>query len=335
MKRAIHLAQRGMGAVEPNPRVGCVIVYDGRIIGEGYHQEYGGPHAEVKAIASVAAEDTRHLPAATLYVTLEPCAHQGKTPPCANLIADNRLQRVVIAGLDPNPIVAGRGKALLEATGIQVDVGLLEAEARALNRPFFTRHEQHRPYVTLKWAQSADGFLGRVGQRTSITGSLANRLTHQWRVEHQAILVGQQTAHLDNPRLTNYLWPGRAPLRLVWDPDGQLPDNLNLWDGSAPTWVLTHRPATRHPNALTHVLPAVNWADNLQQILQEHHVQALLVEGGAKTLHSFLSAGWWDEYRVWTAPIYLGEGVEAPAFPHPPAYQSTIGTDILKVGYRV
>lgn len=335
MQRALELAQRGIGAVEPNPRVGCVIVHEGRILGEGYHQQYGEPHAEVNALASVREKDKSLLPAATLYVTLEPCAHHGKTPPCANLIVDNQLKRVVIATLDPHHRVAGKGKAILEGAGIEVATGVLESEARAMNRPFFSQHEQHRPYVVLKWAQSQDGFLGRTGERTALTGPLANRLTHQWRVECRAILVGQETARVDNPHLTNRLWPGRTPLRIVWDPDGTLPDDLHLWDGNATTWVLTHNVQTSHPNAITHVIPENDWDTTLQKILLEHDIQSLLVEGGAKTLQSFLSAGWWDEYRVWTAPTYLKQGVEAPTIPVPPSHQDLAGPDQLKVGHRV
>ena len=334
MQRAIDLAQRGIGQVEPNPRVGCVIVHDNRIIGEGYHQMYGGPHAEVQALNSVAKADKHLLPDATLYVTLEPCAHEGKTPPCAHRIVQEKVGHVVIATLDPHDKVAGQGKAILEAAGTPLTMGILEKAAQAINRPFFTQHTQHRPYVTLKWAQSRDGFLGEIGKRTALTGAIANRITHRWRVEHKAILVGQETARIDNPRLTNHLWPGPTPLRIVWDPDGSLPDDLQVWDGQADTWVLTHDSRTSHPNAVIQVVPQDHWVDSVQAMLIKAGIQSVLVEGGSKTLHAFLTAGWWDEYRVWQSPQWLGDGVPAPILPMPPVHEEQIGSDLLMTGYR-
>lgn len=335
MDRAIELAKRGVGEVAPNPMVGCVIVYGDRIIGEGYHRKFGGPHAEVEALASVAKEDQPLLPNATMYVTLEPCAHQGKTPPCAHRIVAEKIGRVVIASADPNPQVGGKGISILEDANISVHVGTCEAAAKALNRPFFIQHIQQRPYVTLKWAQSKDGFISKRGEQTALTGAMANQLTHQWRTRHMAILVGQQTALVDNPRLTARLWPGQSPLRIVWDPDGMLPDDRHLFDGAAPTWVLSHDAATSHPNSITHVLPIENWAAYLQQLLLTHDIQSMLVEGGAATLASFVAAGWWDEFRVWTAPVELGGGIPAPALPGPIAEKTTIGKDTLMIGYRL
>lgn len=335
MSRAIELAKRGDGDVAPNPMVGCVIVHNDRIIGEGYHRKFGGSHAEVEALAAISIEDQPLLPDATMYVTLEPCAHQGKTPPCAHRIVAEKIGRVVIATTDPNQKVGGKGISMLKEASVSVHVGTCEAAAQALNRPFFTQHTHQRPYVTLKWAQSKDGFISKHGVQTALTSALSNQLTHQWRTRHMAILVGQQTALIDNPRLTARLWPGQSPLRIVWDPDGTLPDDLHLFDGTVTTWVLSHVATTNHPNSITHVLPADNWTDYLQNLLMTHDIQSVLIEGGATTLQSFIAAGWWDEFRIWTAPVLLGEGLSAPALPGPITEQATVGKDTLMIGYRL
>ena len=300
MQRCIQLAQFGEAGAPPNPLVGAVIVCRGRIIGEGYHRRCGGPHAEVNAIRSVS--DQSLLRQSTLYVSLEPCAHYGKTPPCADLIIEKGIPRVVVGCIDPFAKVCGLGIRKLREAGVEVAVGALEDECRRLNRRFFTFHEKQRPWVTLKWAQSRDGFIDRLRRDDEASAQLSTPFTqmlvHRLRARSQAILVGTQTALRDNPSLTNRLWPGGQPLRLVIDRRGILPPTLRLFDDSAPT----------------HVYPT----GNLTEILSDLHqrgIQSLLVEGGALLLRSFLEQGLWDEARVETAAISLGRGVRAPEIP--------------------
>ena len=300
MQRCIQLAQFGEAGAPPNPLVGAVIVCRGRIIGEGYHRRCGGPHAEVNAIRSVS--DQSLLRQSTLYVSLEPCAHYGKTPPCADLIIEKGIPRVVVGCIDPFAKVCGLGIRKLREAGVEVAVGALEDECRRLNRRFFTFHEKQRPWVTLKWAQSRDGFIDRLRRDDEASAQLSTPFTqmlvHRLRARSQAILVGTQTALRDNPSLTNRLWPGGQPLRLVIDRHGILPPTLRLFDDSAPT----------------HVYPT----GNLTEILSDLHqrgIQSLLVEGGALLLRSFLEQGLWDEARVETAAISLGQGVRAPEIP--------------------
>ncbi len=302
MQRCLQLARGGEGTASPNPMVGAVIVYDGRIIGEGYHVRCGGPHAEVNAIASVRQPDL--LPESTMYVSLEPCAHHGKTPPCADLIVEKRLRRVVIGCQDPFAKVDGLGiKKLLDA-GIEVKVGVLEKECRWLNRKFFALHTRHRPYITLKWAQSEDGFMDRRRDEhsplapTQFSTPITQTLTHHLRATNDAILVGARTALLDNPSLTTRLWVGKSPLRIVIDQRGSLPSDLCLFDDAAPTKVYSQQTLA-----------------NIMTDLAEQGVQSLIVEGGAATLKAFISQELWDEARVETSPIHLSDGVQAPHLP--------------------
>ncbi|GGG44177.1 bifunctional diaminohydroxyphosphoribosylaminopyrimidine deaminase/5-amino-6-(5-phosphoribosylamino)uracil reductase RibD [Hymenobacter glacieicola] len=312
MRRALDLARLGTGYARPNPLVGCVITHEGRIIGEGWHRQYGGPHAEVNAVAAVT--DPALLPRSRVYVTLEPCSHFGKTPPCADLLIEKKVAEVVICNLDPNPLVAGRGIQKLRDAGIQVETGVLEAEGRALNRRFFTFQEQQRPYVVLKWAETADGYLaGPYFQPVAISAELARVAVHQWRTEEHAILVGTRTALHDNPRLNAREWPGPDPIRLVIDKNLSLPPTHHLFDGSQPTVVFTYRERASQPN-LTYV--TLSEAEDLfPQIL--HHlyqqgVQSVLVEGGPTVLNSLLKDGLWDEARVIRSHRQLGGGVAAP-----------------------
>ncbi len=297
MERCLQLAQCGAMGAPPNPMVGAVIVCRGRIIGEGFHRRCGGPHAEVNAIASVRQPEL--LAESTMYVSLEPCAHYGKTPPCADLIIAKGIPRVVIGCRDTFAKVNGLGIKKLKDAGINVTVGVLEEECRRLNRRFFTFHQKERPWVTLKWAQSADGFIDRERSAdaapTRISTSFTQALAHRLRATHQAILVGTDTALLDNPTLTTRHWPGPSPLRLTIDCHHRLPQTLHLNDGSQPTHVYT--------------------TENLHEILADLHsrgIQSLLVEGGRRLLQSFIDEGLWDEVRVETAPMRLGRGVEAP-----------------------
>ena len=316
MGRCLQIAAFAEGRTLPNPMVGAVIVHGGRIVGEGYHHRAGKPHAEPNAIASVA--DPEILKDSTLYVSLEPCSHYGKTPPCAKLIIEKGIPRVVVAMLDPNPIVAGRGIAMLREAGIEVTVGTLEHEARELNRRFVTFHTEHRPYIMLKWAQSADGYIDLSRSEKGdgpvrISNGVTKTLNHKIRTEEDAILVGWRTALLDDPHLTSRKWGDKNPLRCVIDRDGTLPRTLRLFDGSTPTVVFTAKETADSTNLTYCKIDfsgdiAVQIADSLYR----RGVQSVIVEGGAATLGMFISAGLWDEARIETSPAALGSGVRAP-----------------------
>ena len=300
MRRCIQLARNGRCGAPPNPMVGAVIVHQGRIIGEGYHAKCGQAHAEVNAIRSVRRPEL--LPESTLYVSLEPCAHYGKTPPCADLIVEKGIGRIVIGCQDPFPKVDGRGIEKLRQAGREVVVGVLEAECRELIHRFITYHTCKRPYITLKWAQSADGYIDRRRKEGEMPARLSNvytqMLVHKQRAEHAAIMVGTDTARLDNPRLDVRAWVGPQPVRVVIDSNHRLPTDLHLFEGKQPTLTYDMR--------------------NLSLILTDLYdrgLQSLLVEGGAKLLQSFIDAGLWDEIVVEEAPIRLEDGVEAPVLP--------------------
>jgi len=320
MRRALDLAALGQGYTRPNPLVGCVVVGpEGTIIGEGYHQQYGGPHAEVNALASVADPDL--LRRSRVFVTLEPCSHHGKTPPCADLLIAHGVPEVVVCNDDPNPLVAGQGLAKLRAAGIQVSTGLLAEEGRWLNRRFFTFQEKNRPYLVLKWAESADGFLaGPHFQQVQISGSQAQLLTHQWRTDEAAILVGTRTALHDNPRLSAREWPGPQPTRLVIDKNLALPPSHHVLDGSQPTIIYTHRERAAVPNLTYVTLPfapagAPPSPDLLPAVLADLHarqVQSVLVEGGPTVLNALISSNVWDEIRVFRSAKRLERGIAAP-----------------------
>jgi diaminohydroxyphosphoribosylaminopyrimidine deaminase/5-amino-6-(5-phosphoribosylamino)uracil reductase len=317
MARCLQLAENGRCTTSPNPMVGAVVVWQDRILGEGYHVHCGQAHAEVNALASV--KERHLLPEATIYVSLEPCSHYGKTPPCADLIIRERLKRVVVGCVDPFPQVSGRGIRKLQEAGIEVTVGVLEEECRNHIRRFITSNTMHRPYVTLKWAQSADGFLDvkrEGGQPVVLSSPLTQLLVHKRRAEHDAILVGTRTALLDNPSLTTRLWPGRNPLRVVIDRHGVLPRSLRLFNDEAETVVYT-----------TETLPQM-LAD-----LAGRKVQSLMVEGGAQLLQSFLDAGLWDEAFIEMAPARLGDGVKAPTIPseYPREVEKWMGRTFVQV----
>lgn len=317
MARAIVLAYEGLGDTYPNPVVGCVIVSDGEIIGEGYHHRAGQPHAEVNALASV--RDKSRLAHSTLYVTLEPCAHYGKTPPCADRIVHEGIPRVVVGIQDPFARVNGLGLEKMRDAGIDVTVGILEDECRELNKRFFTFHQKKRPYIFLKWAQTSDGFIDAFRDSPNIpplkiTGKEAQKYVHRMRSLEQAIMVGTRTALLDNPRLDARLAEKRRdPLRVVLDRDGKIPEEYHLKDGSIPTLVFT---ADVRPNeGFTEYIPLSSSCNTIDQVLKElYHrdIQSLIVEGGTELLGSFISRGLWDEAYVFTAPQTIGTGVKAP-----------------------
>ncbi len=331
MRRALELAQLGGGYTSPNPMVGCVVVHDGRIIAEGWHQKYGGPHAEVNAIAAVA--DKSLLPKSRVYVTLEPCSHFGKTPPCADLLVSHGVKDVVICNTDPNPLVAGRGISKLTNAGAQVKVGVLEQEGLELNKRFFTFHAQKRPFILLKWAETADGFIaGANYKQEQISGPLARRLVHKWRTEEQAIMVGTRTALHDNPQLNVRAWHGPHPLRVVIDRALQFPPHLHLFDGAQPTVVYTYKQQPDRENL--YFVQLQEEAPLLPQIMQDLHrrnVLSVMVEGGTYLLESLLQANLWDEALVFKSQQkILREGIKAPAMTHGRLQSSqTLGTDQL------
>lgn len=303
MKRALMLARRGEGFVSPNPMVGAVITARGRIIGEGYHRQFGGPHAEVNAVRSVAEADRHLLAEATIYVTLEPCSHYGKTPPCARLLIDTGVKRIVGACTDPNPKVAGRGYGMLREAGREVVEGVLEAEALHLNRRFMTAQTLRRPWIQLKWAESADGFMGSFDasgnpRPVMLSTPLTSVLMHRERAAADAIMIGSGTALSDNPSLTLRLWPGRQPLKAVLDRSGRVPADAPVLSGRA------LRIDGSEP------LPEL-----LSRLFAEEGVSSLMVEGGPAVLHSFIDAGLWDEIRRERSPLLLGNGPKAPEMP--------------------
>ena len=297
MQRCIQLAKCGEMGAPPNPMVGAVIVHNDRIIGEGYHRKCGGPHAEVNAIRSV--RDESLLKDSTIYVSLEPCSHYGKTPPCADLIIEKGIPRVVVGCLDPFAKVNGQGIRKLRDAGIEVVVGVMEQECLQLNRKFITFHQQHRPWVTLKWAQSQDGFMDADRQpgepAVKFSSAFTQTLVHRMRAMNQAIMVGTRTVLLDNPSLTTRLWDGPNPLRVSVDRKGILPESIHLKDGKVPTVIYCHGD-----------LPAI------LEDLYRQGIQSLMVEGGACLIQHFVDEGLWDEARVEVAPLVLGKGVSAP-----------------------
>lgn len=335
MQRCFELARSGAGFVAPNPLVGSVLVHQGQIIGEGAHLMYGGPHAEVNAIKNCSQPEL--LSQCTLYVNLEPCSHHGKTPPCAHLIVQKQIPRVVVGSLDSNPLVSGRGIQYLRDAGVEVVSGVLDAEARELNRRFYAWHEKRRPYVILKWAQTADGYMDRrrtpEEPRAIISSPDSHRLLHTWRAEEAAILVGTHTALFDDPHLTVRLASGHHPVRLVIDRHNRLPNVLRVFDGAAPTIVFSYYEHER-PYADTVLLePENNELAQILQVLYERSLQSVLVEGGAALLQSFLKSGLWDEIRIFTSPQEFGAGVEAPRLSLIPRSQTQSGPDTLTI-YR-
>lgn len=320
MARCLQLAALGRGHVSPNPMVGAVIVCDGKIIGEGYHRKCGEAHAEVNAIRSVKEEAL--LRKSTIYVSLEPCSHWGKTPPCSKLIIEKGIPRVVVGIQDPFFEVAGRGIRMMREAGVEVAVGVLEKECLALNKAFFTVQQKKRPYVILKWAQSADGFMDRLRPEGSeekpaqISNEINSILVHKLRAESDAILVGTNTALLDNPKLTVRKWDGSDPIRVLLDRRLRVPHSMALLDGSVPTWIFTEKEKESDFNENYITIPFdASFPANMLQEMAAREVQTLLVEGGAQTLSLFLSSGYWDEARVETGEVILNRGVAAPVIP--------------------
>lgn len=337
MKRCLELAAKGLGHVAPNPMVGCVIAHNDKVIGEGYHQHYGAVHAEVNAINSV--KDQELLNTSTLYVSLEPCSHHGKTPPCVDLIIQKKIPHVVIGSVDSNPLVSGKGIEKLKSAGIKVEYGVLEKECRELNKRFYTFHEKKRPYIILKWAQTKDGFIDKlrsaneVGQQLRISSEASARLIHEWRSQEQAIMVGTNTALLDNPQLNVRLVKGKNPVRIVIDKELKIPKHYHLLDGASPTLIFTNLKKENSTNIEYITVKGTkdyacdeklrqasegrgtdenSFINSILPELYQRNIQSVLVEGGTKLINSFIQQNLWDEARVIVNENTIQTGVKAP-----------------------
>lgn len=314
MERCFELALNGAGAVAPNPMVGAVVVHEGKIIGEGNHEYFGGPHAEVNALRSVPDEKKAFLKDSILYVNLEPCCHFGKTPPCTDLIIKSGIRKVAFSNADPHP-TSGGGATQLRNAGCEVISGIREQEGAWLNRRFFTFVGGKRPYIILKWAQTADGFFTKnSNEQHWITSEQSKRLVHRWRSEEAAVLCGTNTIAVDNPQLTNRLWiKGKQPLRVALDKSLRLPLNLHIFDAAAPTLVFTEKQKADSGNIRYVQIPFDGrFLPAMLEELSRMGVLSIMVEGGAKLLNAFISENLWDEARIFTSEAVWGMGVEAP-----------------------
>lgn len=330
MQRAMQLAKLGQGKVAPNPMVGCVIVHDNQIIGEGWHRQYGGSHAEVHAVNTVANQSL--LPLSTVYVTLEPCSHFGKTPPCADLLIEKKVKKVVIANIDSNPLVAGKGIEKLKNAGIEVESGILATTGQQLNRRFFTPLAKKRPYIILKWAQTTDGFIADANSKPlKISNIYTSKLVHKWRGQEQSILIGTQTAQNDDPQLSTRLWQGPSPIRLVLDRYLRLPKHLKIFTDGQPTYLFhtTAKPSEEdnfgtlasmtknfgETATAVHYVQLEDQDNFIEQVifhLYDMGIQSVLVEGGAQLLNLLMQKKLWDEARVIVSTTTIGHGVLGP-----------------------
>ena len=339
IRRCIQLGENGLGSTAPNPMVGCVIVHKEKIIGEGFTSPYGGEHAEVNAIASV--EDKKLLSESTLYVTLEPCSHFGKTPPCVNLIMEHKIPKVFIGLQDPHDKVAGKGIKKLRETGCEVQVGILEDECRFHHRRFLSIQEKKRPYIILKWAETQDGFIAPLPSMRDknpepfwITNPNSRQLVHQWRSEEHAILVGTQTVLEDNPKLTVRDWEGSHPIRVVLDRTLKITKHFNILDSEVKTIVITEiTDMSKYIEGIEYeVIDFTNAViPSICDILYKHSIMSLIVEGGSKTLQSFISEGTWDEARIFKGQKTFGDGVKAPKIKGKAINQKSIFSDTLSL----
>ncbi len=333
IQRTFELAQLGTGQVSPNPKVGSVIVHNGKIIGEGWHRKYGEAHAEVNAINSV--KDQSLLKESTVYVNLEPCSHFGKTPPCADLLIRHQVKKVVICNVDPNPLVGGKGITKLSDAGIEVISGVLESRGKELNKRFFTSIEKQRPYIILKWAQTADGFVARNNYDSKwISNEFSRQLVHRWRSEEDAVLVGKKTAEHDNPKLNVRDWTGRDPVRIVIDRSLQLNSSLHLFDQKQKTICYNLVKEDERENLLFVKLNKEAFLKELLQDLHSQKIQSVIIEGGAHTLQTFIREDLWDEARVFESPLTFNSGIKAPELKAELIKQENISTDVLKTYIR-
>ena len=334
MQRCLDLASLGFGNVAPNPMVGSVLVYENKIIGEGFHQQYGQAHAEVNCINSVKEQDQHLIEKSTLYVSLEPCNHFGKTPPCSDLIVSKKIPKVVIACTDLSEKVNGSGIKKLSDSGVEVITGILEKEAIELNKRFFTFHQQKRPYIILKWAQSENQSIsGFQGKPIKISNALTDVLVHKWRSEEAAIMVGINTVMLDNPSLTTRNWTGKNSIRIVIDKDLKIEQTAKILDQSAPTIILNqHINKIEGENDFIQINFEHEIIPQLNELLYQKDVQSVIIEGGAKLLQSFIDAGVWDEARIITnQTMHIENGITSPTFEYKTCYkQEKIENDLIQ-----
>jgi len=335
IKRCLELAKNGLGLTRPNPMVGCVIVYDDLIIGEGFTSPFGGNHAEVNAINAVS--DKSLLQQSTLYVSLEPCNHVGKTPPCSDLIVSYNIPKIVVGCVDPFEAVAGKGIEKLKKAGSEVIVGVLEDECMEINKRFFTFHNKKRPYIILKWAVTQDGFIAPIEKRKEkkpvwITNMYSRQLVHQWRAEEQAILVGTNTVIQDNPTLNVRNHVGENPLRLVLDRKLRIPENYNVLDANIKTVVFTER-AKNDSNKLNYYQLdfSKNLAEQICEFLYNSEIQSVIIEGGTQTILTFIDSDLWDEARIFTGNARFTEGINAPNIYGVKVSTEKIKSDTLKI----
>lgn len=335
MQRCFELARLGAGHVSPNPMVGAVLVHEGRIIGEGWHRQYGQAHAEVNAIGSVKDADRHLIEKSTLYVSLEPCCIFGKTPPCTDLILRHKIPRVVVSCLDRTPEVSGQGVALLRAAGVEVLPGILKEKGESLSLIRNTFVSKKRPFIQLKFARSKDGYMGRHGRQVWISNPYSKRLIHRYRTEFDAILIGTKTALTDNPQLTSRLWPGRSPLRIVLDRNLQVASSSFLLNDGGKTWMI-HDSGLPSPESSGNArFVRMNFDETLIPALLarlfEEKISSLIVEGGAQTLEHFVRSGWWDEAMIFTSDKILGSGIAAPLVSGDLKNELPIGSDVLTI----
>jgi len=329
IKRCITIGKNALGSARPNPMVGCVIVHNNAIIGEGYTSPYGQSHAEVNAIKSVKNESL--LKQATLYVTLEPCSHFGKTPPCSDLIIDKGIPNVVIGTIDTHSKVAGKGIEKLKKAGVNVTLGILENECKHHHRRFFTFHNKKRPYIILKWAETGDGFIAPESKTKKkpvwITNPLSRQLVHKWRTEEQSILVGTNTALEDNPSLTARDWKGDNPIRVVLDRNNLLPKSLSVFNTEAETVLLN----SNHETDQVLFSSEKNTAQHICNVLYKKNINSIIIEGGAQTLQTFIDEELWDEARVFSGSMLFNKGVKAPVLKLKTTSEENILNDRLKI----
>lgn len=336
IQRCIQLAQNGLGTTYPNPMVGSVIVHNNRIIGEGWHYESGKPHAEVNAIASV--KKTSLLKESTIYVSLEPCSHFGKTPPCSDLIIAKGIKKVVIGTIDIFDKVSGAGVQKLISAGCDVTVGVLEKECMDLNKRFFTFHSKKRPYIILKWAETKDGYIAPFSSKKRepvwISNTYSRQIAHKWRAEEQAILAGNQTVLKDNPKLTIRDWSGKNPIRIVIDLSGKTPEDSFVLDQTVQTIIITSK-KHKKPSSNTLIYEVVDSQkcipEEVCSILHKYNIQSVIIEGGLHTIQSFIDKNLWDEARVFTGNTTFGSGTKAPVYKGEMIFEEKITTDILKI----
>lgn len=333
MQRALELAELGRTSVSPNPMVGCVIVHEDQVIGEGFHEYYGGPHAEPNAVLQVS--NAALLKESTVYVTLEPCAHWGKTPPCANLLIQHQVKKVVIGAVDSNPLVGGKGIQLLREAGIEVITGVLESKVREQNRRFFTNMEKKRPYILLKWAETADGFVARSNYDSKwISNPYSRQLVHQWRSEEDAILVGKNTVIYDNPSLNVRDWVGKNPTRIILASSLDWNHPYHVLDGSIPTFIFNQEKNGEEANTTFIKVKDCKDISDILRRLQEKKIGSILIEGGSQLLHSFIALDLWDEARIFQSTQTFGDGIHAPKLSGTIAQEIDVMGDKLSIYYN-